>query len=203
MLGTILLIREHVLHGRMSCWALALFTILSSRRCVMRSFVKIWVLVVGVALLGVAARASADDTVPSPQSTARVLDLLSLAVYGASNEKLGKIEDIVVDPSSGKIRYAVLSFGGILGIGDKYFAVPWHDMNVVYKGATSAGTQKEEYATIDVLKDALKNAPGFNKGQWPNFADQTFTRDLETFYGFEPGGGQDPRRQSLGPDAHE
>ncbi len=149
----------------------------------MRSFVTISVLVVGAAFLDVAARALADDTAPAPQSTARVSDLLSLAVYGESNEKLGKVEDIVVDPSSGKIRYAVLSFGGIFGIGDKYFAVPWHDLNVVYKGPTSAGTQKEEYATIDVSKDALKNSPGFNKDQWPNFADQTFSRDLETFYG--------------------
>ena len=122
----------------------------------MRSFVTISVLVVGAAFLDVAARALADDTAPAPQSTAG-LGLLSLAVYGESNEKLGKVEDIVVDPSSGKIRYAVLSFGGIFGIGDKYFAVPWHDLNVVYKGPTSAGTQKEEYATIDVSKDALKN----------------------------------------------
>ncbi len=125
----------------------------------MRRFVSIPVLVVGAAFLGVAARALADDTAPPPQSTARVSDLLSLAVYGESNEKLGKVEDIVVDPSSGKIRYAVLSFGGIFGIGDKYFAVPWHDLNVVHKGPTSAGTQKEEYATIDVSKDALKKCP--------------------------------------------
>ncbi len=149
----------------------------------MRRFVKISVLVVEVAFLGVAVRAFADDTAPPQRSTARVSDLLSLAVYGADNEKLGKVEDIVVDPSSGKIRYAVLSFGGILGMGDKYFAVPWQDLHVVCKGATSAGTQKEDYATIDVSKDALKNAPGFNKNRWPDFADQTFSQDLETFYG--------------------
>ena len=49
----------------------------------------------------------------------------------------------MVDPGSGQIRYAVLSFGGILGMGDKYFAIPWSDLHVFYKGATSAGTQKE------------------------------------------------------------
>ena len=124
----------------------------------------------------------AADTAPAPTAS-RASDLLSLAVYGAADEKLGKIEELVIDPPSGKIRYAVLSFGGILGMGDKYFAVPWSDLQVFYKGATSAGTQKDVYCTVDVSKEALKKAPGFDKNQWPNFADQTFVRDIETFYG--------------------
>ena len=78
---------------------------------------------------------------------------------------------------------AVLSFGGILGIGDKYFAVPWTDVRGVCKGATSADTQKEAYCMLDVSKDALKNAPGFDKNHWPNFADKTFASDMEKFYG--------------------
>jgi sporulation protein YlmC with PRC-barrel domain len=126
----------------------------------------------------------AADTPQSPEpATARVSDLLSLPIYGVGDEKLGKVEDLVVDPSSGKIRYAVLSFGGILGMGEKYFAVPWNDLKVFNKGATSAGTQKEVYATIDVSKESLKNAPGFDKNKWPNFADQSFASDLEKFYG--------------------
>jgi sporulation protein YlmC with PRC-barrel domain len=129
----------------------------------------------------------ADDTpsgAPAPEPTsAKVSDLLSLKVYGSADEAVGKVEDLVLDPSSGKIRYAVLSFGGILGIGDKYFAVPWNDLTLFHKGATSAGTQKELYYTIDVSKDTLKNAPGFNKNHWPNFADKTFVRDVEAFYG--------------------
>ena len=68
-------------------------------------------------------------------------------------------------------------------MGDKYFAVPWNDLQVFYKGATSAGTQKDVYCTLDVSKEALKNAPGFNKNQWPNFADPTFASDVEKFYG--------------------
>jgi len=149
----------------------------------MRSVLKNSVLALGGLLLIAAVEAvAADSPAPAP-TTARVSDLLSLAVYGTQNEKLGKVEDIVIDPSSGKISYAVLSFGGILGMGDKYFAVPWNDMRVFYKGMTSAGTQKEVYCTIDVSKEALKNAPGFDKSQWPNFADQTFASDVEKFYG--------------------
>jgi sporulation protein YlmC with PRC-barrel domain len=147
----------------------------------MRSLSKIFVVALGGILCVAAVQAFAEDA-PAP-TTARVSDLLSLAVYGTENEKLGKIEDIVVDPASGKISYAVLSFGGILGMGDKYFAVPWNDVRVFFKGATSAGTQKEVYCTLDVSKEALKNAPGFDKNQWPNFADPTFASDVQKFYG--------------------
>ena len=137
----------------------------------------------GSAILLAAAQAWAADAAPPEPRSARFSDLMSLPVYGTGNEKLGKIEDLVADPTSGKISYAVLSFGGILGMGDKYFAVPWNDVKVFYKGTTSAGTQKEVYATVDVSKEALKKRPGFDKNHWPNFADQTFARDLESFYG--------------------
>jgi sporulation protein YlmC with PRC-barrel domain len=149
----------------------------------MRKFLKISVLALGTAILVVAEQSFAADPQSPVPTSARVSDLVSLPVYGSANEKLGKVEDLVVDPGSGKIQYAVLSFGGILGIGNKYFAVPWSDMRVFNKGATSAGTQKEVYFTVDVSKEALKKAPGFDKNQWPNFADPTFVKDIETFYG--------------------
>lgn len=118
-----------------------------------------------------------------PFSAGRESDLMSLAVYGSANDKLGKVENLVVDPVSGKTRYAVLSFGGILGMGNKYFAVPWNDLKVFYKGTTSAGTQKEVYATADISKESLKKAPSFDKDHWPDFADTNFVIDLEKFYG--------------------
>ncbi len=153
----------------------------------MRNVFRLSVLAAGGVLFIAAVQALAADpsaTAPATApSTARVSDLLSLSVYGADNEKLGKIEDLVADPSSGKIRYAVLSFGGILGMGEKYFAVPWNDLRISTKGSTSVGTQKEEFCTLDVSKEALKNAPGFNKNQWPDFADPTFTKDIQSFYG--------------------
>jgi sporulation protein YlmC with PRC-barrel domain len=150
----------------------------------MRRFLKIAMLAVGCAFIAAATqvRLRADESAPEP-TTSRVSDLLSMPIYGAANEKLGKVEDLVLDPSSGKIRYAVLSFGEILGMGGKYFAVPWNDVRVLYKGATSAGTQKIVYCSVDVSKEALKNAPGFDKNQWPNFADPTFVRDIDSFYG--------------------
>jgi sporulation protein YlmC with PRC-barrel domain len=148
----------------------------------MRRLFHISALALCAAVVLVGRAVAAHNPAPEP-TNARVSDLMSLAVYGVNNEKLGKVEDLVVDPASGKIRYAVLSFGGILGMGEKYFAVPWGDLKVTSRGATSAGTQKEVYAQIDLSKDALKNAPGFDKKRWPDFADENFIKDLDHFYG--------------------
>jgi sporulation protein YlmC with PRC-barrel domain len=113
----------------------------------------------------------------------RAKDLTGLSVRNASNEKLGKIEDLVIDPAAGKVRYAVLSFGGIMGIGDKFFAVPWRELNLVSKGESTSGTEKERYCTLDVSKEALKAAPGFDKDNWPNFADANWSATIEKYYG--------------------
>ena len=113
----------------------------------------------------------------------RAKDLTGLSVYNADDENLGKIEDLVIDPAAGTICYAVLSFGRVLGIGDKYFAVPWRKLSFVPKGQTSSGTLKEDHCRLDVSKDALKNAPGFDKQNWPNFADRSWSMTIDQFYG--------------------
>jgi sporulation protein YlmC with PRC-barrel domain len=113
---------------------------------------------------------------------ARAKDLIGLSVKNPNDESLGKVEDLVIDTSNGKIRYAVLSFGGFLGMGDKYFAVPWDDLKMHSKGTTSSGTIKEDYYVLDVSKDSLKNAPGFDKSQWPNFADPNWSVNIDRFY---------------------
>ena len=115
-----------------------------------------------------------------------------LKVYNAQNEFLGKIEDLVFDLHNGKIRYAVLSFGGILGMGDKYFAIPWNKLTFVAKGETRFGTQKENYCVLDVAKDALKNAPGFDKSRWPDIADQNWRQTVDNYYS-QPGSTQAER----------
>ncbi len=77
---------------------------------------------------------AADNVAPgnakAMNSLYRVSTLESLKVHNRSGESLGKIKDLVVDARTGKISYAVLDFGGFLGIGDKWFAVPWHAFNM-------------------------------------------------------------------------
>jgi sporulation protein YlmC with PRC-barrel domain len=116
----------------------------------------------------------------------RVNDLMGLRVSNSSDESLGKIEDIVIDPSAGTIRYAVVSFGGVLGMGNKLFAVPWQKLTFVPKGTTSSGTEKEAYCLLDLSKDVLKTAPGFDKNNWPDFADRTWNSTINQFYNSQP-----------------
>lgn len=118
----------------------------------------------------------------SAKNVVRGKDLMGLNVYGENDEKLGDIKDLVIDPKEGKIRYAVLTFGGFLGMGDKFFAVPWSDIQFISKGTTRTGTIKEDYGVLSISKDELKNAPGFDKDKWPNFADQNWSSNVDKYY---------------------
>jgi sporulation protein YlmC with PRC-barrel domain len=95
-------------------------------------------------------------------------------VYNLESEEIGGIKDIMLDMRSGKVRYAVLSFGGFLGMGEKLFAVPW--------GALVLDTEHKRFV-LNVSKERLKNAPGFDKDHWPNMADQSWARAIHTYYG--------------------
>lgn len=94
-------------------------------------------------------------------------------VINRANEDLGKLEEIMIELSTGKVAYAVLSFGGFLGLGDKYFAIPWNKINV---------DQKNKCIILNVDKEHLKNAPGFDKNHWPDMADTTWTTQITNFY---------------------
>jgi uncharacterized protein YrrD len=98
-------------------------------------------------------------------------------VRNARGEDLGKIEDFMLDIDSGRIAYAVLSFGGLMGIGDKLFAVP---------PAALTLDAEEHCFVLDVEKSALENAPGFDKDNWPNFADPNIGTEIHSFYGRRP-----------------
>jgi sporulation protein YlmC with PRC-barrel domain len=108
---------------------------------------------------------------------ARVLSASTLAgdrVRNAAGEDLGKVEQIMLDVPRGRIAYAVLSFGGFLGIGDKLFAVPW--------SALKLDTGEHEFI-LDVSKETLENAPGFDKNNWPDMADAAFQARIDSHYG--------------------
>jgi sporulation protein YlmC with PRC-barrel domain len=94
-------------------------------------------------------------------------------VKNPQGESLGDLKDIMIDTVNGKIAYGVLSFGGILGMGEKLFAVPWDALMV-------DGDQNQLILNVD--KERLKNAPGFDKDHWPNFADTQFTAKIQQYY---------------------
>lgn len=94
-------------------------------------------------------------------------------VCNLTEEKLGTIQDIMLDVVTGRIRYAVLSSGGFLGIGDRLFAIPW--------AALSLDSENKRFK-LDIEVDRLKKAPGFEKDQWPNMADAAWSSNVETYF---------------------
>jgi sporulation protein YlmC with PRC-barrel domain len=111
----------------------------------------------------------------------RASETLGIRVENPQGETLGKIEDLVFNPANGHIRYGVLSFGGVLGIGEKYFAVPWKHFRTEAK-AGRAGSESF-VLVVDVDKNKLKTAPGFNSKQWPDFGDPAYGTSVDEFYG--------------------
>jgi sporulation protein YlmC with PRC-barrel domain/nitrogen regulatory protein PII len=109
----------------------------------------------------------------------RASKLIGASVKNSAGEDLGKIEDIVMEPTGGRVRYAVLSFGGFLGVGDKWFAVPWRYMTIEFDKE-----KKDKFHFVyNVDKEKLKNAPGFDKNNWPDFGDSKWTLEIDTFFG--------------------
>lgn len=98
-------------------------------------------------------------------------------VYNLEGEKLGDIKEIMLDTRTGTIAYAVLSFGGVLGMGDKLFAVPWSALTL---------NTKSKCFMLNVDKERLKKAPGFDKDHWPEMADRTWASDIHQYYGAKP-----------------
>ena len=100
--------------------------------------------------------------------------LTGTTVLNPTGTKLGDIKDLMIDVPNGRVSYAVLDFGGFLGIGDKLFAVPLEAFTV---------NTKDETLVLDIDKKRLENAPGFDKNNWPSTADDTYLSSVYEFYG--------------------
>jgi sporulation protein YlmC with PRC-barrel domain len=103
--------------------------------------------------------------------------LIGNDVYNHNEEDLGDIKEIMLDVRSGRVSYAVLSFGGFLSMGEKLFAVPWN--------ALTLDTVNKRFV-LNVEKERLENAPGFDKDNWPNMADESWSTEIHSFYGTKP-----------------
>ncbi|MET0182766.1 MAG: PRC-barrel domain-containing protein [Caulobacterales bacterium] len=97
-------------------------------------------------------------------------------VYGPGGDRIGEIEDLSIDKTSGQIRYALLYFGGFLGIGEKFHPLPWDVLKYdVGKGGY----------VVPLTEDALKKAPSYTKTEIENFGggDQSYRENIYAYYG--------------------
>ncbi|HEX5413884.1 MAG TPA: PRC-barrel domain-containing protein [Terriglobia bacterium] len=97
-------------------------------------------------------------------------------VVNMQEEDLGKIEHLMMDLDTGRIAYAVLSFGRFLGMGGKLFAIPWGALTV---------DKVEKRFILKVDKERLNRAPGFDKDHWPNMADPAWSAKISSFYDYK------------------
>jgi sporulation protein YlmC with PRC-barrel domain len=98
-------------------------------------------------------------------------------VINPQGEHLGEIKELMIDLDLGRVAYAVLSFGGVMGLGEKLFAVPFQ--------ALQLRPDRHEFV-LNVDKEKLKKAPGFDKNNWPSTADRTWGAQIHKYYGYEP-----------------
>ena len=87
--------------------------------------------------------------------------------------KIGSVQRVMIDKVSGKIAYAVVSFGGFLGMGEEYFPMPW--------AALKYDTGLEGYR-VNMTEDQLKGAPSFNRNTDWNWSDRSRDRIINDYY---------------------
>lgn len=110
--------------------------------------------------------------------------LIGDRVRNDEDENLGTIKEIMLDTRTGAVSYAVLSFGGFFGRGDKLFAVPWYALSL---------DLASKCFVLKVDKARLEKAPGFDKTKWPDMSDPAWAKEIRTYYG--SGAGSDGPRQ--------
>jgi len=98
-------------------------------------------------------------------------------VRNGAGEMLGEITDIMLDVPTGRVAYAVMSVGGVMGVGAKLFAIPWSAMQL---------DTANKCFRLNVAKERIDEAPGFDKDHWPAMADQRWAEDVHSFYDARP-----------------
>lgn len=100
-------------------------------------------------------------------------DVIGKNVKNQANEDLGKVKELVLDKFTGQTSYVVLESGAILGMGGKLFAIPWK--------AFTYDKDKEAFI-LNIDKEKLKKAPGFEKDHWPEMNGTSFITSVNSFW---------------------
>ena len=99
------------------------------------------------------------------------------AVYNRQGERLGTVHNFMVDKFTGQVAYAVMSFGGFLGMGESYHPLPWRVLNY---------DTRQGGFVIDLDRSRLEKAPSYMASDVPNWSDRTYSGRIDAFYGVPP-----------------
>jgi sporulation protein YlmC with PRC-barrel domain len=98
-------------------------------------------------------------------------------VVDRNGNDCGKVESIMIDVQTGRVAYVVLSFGGLLGMGNKLFALPWSAVQV---------DEANKRFIVNLTKEQLELAPGFDKDNWPDLGDESYASGIYRHYNATP-----------------
>jgi sporulation protein YlmC with PRC-barrel domain len=98
-------------------------------------------------------------------------------VVNLSGQDIGRIEELMIDVTTGRVAYAVMSFGGFMGIGNKLFALPWSALTV---------DEAKKRFVVNVTKESLEKMPGFDKDHWPDLNDLEYATGVYRQWGATP-----------------
>lgn len=112
---------------------------------------------------------------PSPQQASlyRSTKIIGATLRDAKNRKIGNIKDLVLDRERGEIAYAVVSFGGVLGVGRKLHAIPWQAME--------PGDDGRHYI-LHADRETINQAPSFDMARWPDMADPKWSGEIDRYW---------------------
>ena len=99
------------------------------------------------------------------------------SVYNTAGDKLGAIDNVMIDKQTGKVAYAMMSFGGFLGLGEKYHPLPWS----MLKFDTSKGGY-----LVNLDKRTLEGAPMYAQNDTINWEDEAWGKKVHDYYGVPP-----------------
>jgi sporulation protein YlmC with PRC-barrel domain len=121
--------------------------------------------------------AGLDDTTNPSGRLIAAKQVQNATVYNTALEKLGTIEDVMIDKETGRVAYAILSHGGFLGIGDQYYPLPWEKLHY--------DLEMGGYI-VDISQDVLQGAPSYTDEATAAWHDDDWGRSIYAHYGVEP-----------------
>ena len=98
-------------------------------------------------------------------------------VYNSAGDHLGEIQDVMIDKQTGRTAYAVMSFGGFLGIGEKYHPLPWQTLKY---------DPRQGGYVVGLTKEQLEGAPNYDVGKAPAWGDRTYEKSIHDYYKIPP-----------------
>lgn len=99
--------------------------------------------------------------------------IIGSTVRDAKDKKIGVIKDLVLDSQRGEIAYAAVSFGGVMGVGEQYHAIPWTALEPSDDG---------RFYVLRVDKETISRAPAFDKARWPDVTDGAWRAETDRYW---------------------